>query len=442
MISSYDRSLRTRRAPGCFLLAVILPPALPAQQDPGRHLNAVLSEKTAKRLQLSAEVKQRVENRTGILFGRDRDITADFVRLRLGVTIRPLPWMKISGLMQDTRAPFYGGPPPGNVRDPHDLQEGYIELFSPRQAGFGITVGRQMLSFGDSRLIGSPQWAYTARTWDNARLYHVSKRARLEAVFLSTIQPRGSDFNYPTLGDRIWGVYNTFKDVGVKNVVDVYVLRHDQNRPGGFTGPGTLAVNLFGSRWAVPLPRNFRFTAEGILQNGRAGLLPHRAGAGVILVGYKTTVWNRPLDLANEYKYASGTNPSSGKSGTFDQLYPAAHDKLGHIDLLGWKNVHNVKSLSTLNMSKQWSFILMYNATWLADRRDGVYTAQGRLIVRSADGSAGRYVGQEVDLFTNYQAGSFNIAGGIGQFVPGGFIRRTTPGAFSRLIYLSTSYSF
>lgn len=443
MITSYDRKLRNTVAHTRRLLALLpLVAAAWAQPDPGKELNSILSEKTGKKLQISAEVKQRAEDRTGIAFGRDRDIAADFVRLRLGLTVRPLPWMKISGLMQDTRAPFYGLPAPGNVRDQHDLQEGYIEMFSPKQTGFGVTAGRQMLAFGDARLIGSPQWAYTARTWDNARFYHVSKRARLEAVFLSTIQPRGGDFNYPTLGDRIWGTYSTFKDVFAKNLVDVYVLRHDQNRPGGFTGQGRLGINLFGSRWAVPLPRNFRITAEGILQNGKAGPLPHRAGAGVVQIGYKTAFRKKPLDLANEYKYASGTDPSSGKNGTFDQLYPAAHDKLGHVDLLGWKNVHNIKSLSTLNMSKTWSFILMYNATWLASLRDGVYTAQGRLIVRSPNGTAGRYVGQEFDLFTNIQRGSYTVAGGIGQFIPGGFIRNTTPGAFSRLLYLSTSYSF
>lgn len=426
----------------CACAALLFIPALHAQENLGTELNKYLSEKTDKRFQVQAEAKQRAESRTGPVFGRDRDLAADFIRLRFGVIYKPVRWIKLSGLAQDTRAPWYGLPAPGNVRDPLDLQEGYAEFFSPKQTGPGFTIGRQMISYGDTRLIGSPQWAYTARTWDNARLYWVNKRVKLEFMGLSTIVPRGNAFNRPVLGDRIWGTYNTFKDVGVKNVVDVYILRHDQNRPGGFTGVGTLGITLFGTRWAVPLPRNFRFTVETIRQTGHVGPLPHRALGWVGLIGYKTTIRKKPVDSANEYKYASGTDPTSGRSGTFDQLYPAAHDKLGHVDLIGWRNIHNIRSMNTLNLRKQWTWTLMYNCSWLADPRDALYNAQGRVIVRSASGRAGRYVGQEVDLYTNYVWGNITIGAGIGQFIPGTFVRNATPGAHSRLVYLSTAYSF
>lgn len=414
-----------------------------AQYDPGKRLNQAIAEATEKRVQVSFEIRQRAEDRTGNLFGRDRDISADFVRFRLGLTVRPLSWMKISALAQDTRAPWYGLPAPGNVRDPLDLQEGYIELFSTRQTGPGLTIGRQMINYGEARLIGSPQWAYTARTWDTARLYHVSKNARLELLFVSTIVPRGDAFNRPVLGDRIWGTYNTFKNVLRKgSLVDTYILRHDQNRPGGFTQPGRLGINFFGTRWLFPLPQQFRIMFEGILQNGKNGLLPHRAGAWVGQIGYKTAFFGLPLDFATEYKFASGTDPRSGRSGTFDQLYPAAHDKFGHVDLIGWKNVHNIKSQATLTARKNWSVILMYNNTWLANVRDGVYTTGSRLVVRSINGTAGRHVGQEFDIYTTYQVLGFTIGGGFGKFLPGEFIRNTTPGAHSHLLYLSTAYSF
>ncbi len=424
------------------ILAILFAQGLSAQFDPGRHLNQELAKRTADRLQLRFELRQRAESRTGAAFGRDRDLAADFVRTRIGLTYKPLSWIKASVLAQDSRAPFYGAPPPGNVRDPFDLQEAYVELFGKNQKGLGVTIGRQMINYGDTRLIGSPQWAYTARTWDTARLYHVTKKMKLEFLTLSTIVPRGDRFNKPVLGDRIWGTYSTFRELLGKETFDVYILRHDQNFPGGFAGPGTLGINLYGSRWAIPLPRHFRVTVEGILQNGKVGLLRHRAAGGVAQIGYRTAVRKRSLDLANEYKYASGTDPRSGQSGTFDQLYPAAHDKFGHVDLLGWRNIHNVKSANTLNLSKTWNWVLMYNSSWLANSRDAVYNGQGRAIVQASAGNAGRYIGQELDLYSNYQWGGFTISAGVGQFFPGEFIRRTTPGARSRLVYLSTSYTF
>ncbi|MBL8291148.1 MAG: alginate export family protein [Bryobacterales bacterium] len=431
---------RTGALPVLLLLGASVRPAM--GQDPGKQLNTALGERTKNRIQLSGEVRQRFEDRTGIAFGRDRDLAADYVRSRLGATWRPAAWVKVSGMMQDARAAGYGLPPPGNVRDPFDLQEGYIELFSAKQTGLGLTVGRQMIGYGDTRISGSPQWAYTARTWDTARLYHVTQRLKLEFMLLSPVQTRGNEFNRPVLGDRLWGTYNTLSNTFGKTVTDFYVLRHDQNRPGGFTGQGRLGINAFGSRWAIPLPGNFRVTLEGILQNGKVGPLPHRAGAGVALLGHKTTLFGKPLDLATEYKYASGTDPNSGKSGTFDQFYPAAHDKVGHVDLIGWRNVHNIRSVNTLSLGKKWQCILMYNNTWLADPRDAIYTIQGRPIVRSADGSAGRHAGQELDLYTNYQVFGFTIAAGVGRFFPGEFVKKTTPGANSALLYLSTSYSF
>ena len=428
----------------CLLLtlAPLVCPSQTTTADPGKQLNEYLAGLTKKRLQLTFEFRQRAEDRTGPVFGRDRDLAADYFRFRFGAAVRPRPWVKLSALVQDTRTAGYGLPAPGNVRDPLDLQEGYAEFFSASQKGPGLTIGRQMINYGDTRLIGSPQWAYTARTWDTARLYRVTPRLRLEFLFVSPIQNRGNEFNRPVLGDRIWGTYNTVKDIGVKNTVDFYLLRHDQNRPAGFTGTGSLGINVFGSRWAFPLPGNFRFTVEGVLQNGHVGPLDHRAGAWVGQGGYKTALGKRPLDLATEYKFASGTNPASGRSGTFDQLYPAAHDKLGHVDLLGWRNIHNVRSINTLTARKGWNWVLMYNASWLANTRDSLYNAQGRAIVRSPNGSAGRYVGQEVDLYTNYQVLGISIGGGVGQFIPGTFVRRATPGAHSRLLYISTSYAF
>ncbi len=425
-----------------LLAAAAVAAAARAQIDPGKDLNAYLAEKTDKRVAVSFEYRQRAEDRTGIVFGRDRDIAADFLRLRVGLTVRPFTWMKISGLAQDTRSAAYGGIEPGTVKDPIDLQEGYIDLFSSKQLGPGLTVGRQMLNYGDTRLIGSPQWAYAARTWDTARLYWVTKKMKLEFMSLSTIVPRSDSFNKPILGDRIWGMYDTFKDVLGKTVVDVYVLRHDQNRPGGFTGVGTLGINLYGTRWAIPLVRGFRFTTEGVLQTGKNGILAHRAAGWVGQIGYKTAIRKRPVDFANEYKYASGTNPASGRSGTFDQLYPAAHDKFGTMDMIGWRNVHNVKSMTSFGLRKTWNWVLMYNNSWLADPRDAAYSAQGRPVARAPRGDAGRHIGQEIDLYSNYLWGGVTLGAGIGQFFPGGFIRRTTPGAHSRLLFLTTSYSF
>ena len=38
----------------------------------------------------------------------------------------------------------------------------------------------------------------------------------------------------------------------------------------------------------------------------------------------------------------AATKPADGRHGTFDVLYPTAHDKYGMADQVGWKNVNHV----------------------------------------------------------------------------------------------------
>ena len=74
------------------------------------------------------------------------------------------------------------------------------------------------------------------------------------------------------------------------------------------------------------------------------------------------------LDLTAEYKYASGTkNPQdTSRVSTFDQLFPANHDKFGHMDLFGWRNIHAVRSQATLGVTRSFAVNFMYNSWWLA----------------------------------------------------------------------------
>jgi hypothetical protein len=409
--------------------------------DPGNELKARISQKTDERIQIHFEIRSRVEFRNELEFGFGTPQHGDFIRTRAGVTVQPAGWLRLSVLGQDARVPFLGRPAPGTMRDPFDLQEAYAEFLGNTKRGFTADLGRRMLQYGDTRLIGAPQWAYTARTYDYARAAWRTGKHRFEALFISPIKPAGQSFNRPVLGDRVWGTYNTLADVGRHATLDLYALRHDQNRPGGFTGAGRLETNSFGFRLVMPVNAAARITAEAIGQTGSIGGLPHRAYAWVIQPRWKTSVAGRALDTAAEYKFASGSRDAH-RSGSFDQLYPAAHDKLGHADVLGWRNVRNVKVTSVLSVSKALSLTAMYNDSWLAVRTDAAYNLQGRPIARSLSGLAGSHLGREADLFAAWTRGPLTLAGGFGYFFTGRFLRITTPGLDQRLLYFSQTYSF
>jgi len=363
--------------------------------------------------------------------------------------VTPLKWLRFAGMMQDARAPWYGPNAPNNVRDTADLQEGYIELFPEAKQGLGFTAGRMMLNYGETRLIGSPQWGYLARTYDHARLFWRGRGVRLELLAVSPVKIRSDEFNRPVLGERIWGTYNTFTDFYRKNLLDAYVLRHEQNRPGGFTagspkdGTDKLGTTTFGFRLAGPLTAGVKYSLEAALQRGKVGPADLSAAAWFGGLSRRWMLHGKPLDVSGEYKYASGTaNPGdTAHNGTFDQISPAIHDKLGHQDLFGWRNVHNARSLTTFGFHKAFAVSFMYDDLWLVCLKDGIYNGSGKLIVRSPTGTAGRHVGREADLFGTYKYKHFTFGAGYGHLFSGGFLQRTTPGVGPTYLYIFHTYT-
>jgi len=151
----------------------------------------------------------------------------------------------------------------------------------------------------------------------------------------------------------------------------------------------------------------------------------------------------KPRILA-EYNYASGDkNPRDGKRGTFDQLYPTAHDKYGLADQVGWKNTHHLRAGVELKPRSKWLVMEKYSSWWLASPRDALYSAGGVVLARVQDGSAGRFVGQELDSQAVYTLSKqIQIAGGYAYLFPGTFLKKATPGRAYSFPYLSFSYLF
>ena len=411
-------------------------------QDPVQDLNQTVRDATDGTFHFTFEERTRWEEKDGVNFGKSVDQQDMLSRIRIGAVYTPVEWFTISAMGQDARAPFYGVPAPNTIRDPMDLQEGYLEFFGQRKTGFGATFGREMLNYGDSRLIGSPQWSNVSRTFDSGRVYYRTSKARLEILMVSPVKLIETEFSRPDLGERIWGTYDTFSDVWHGASLDVYGLRHSQNEPGGWTGAGTLGTDTFGGRLHGSLPYQFAYDFEGAGQAGHAGLVDQRAYAWFVGTSKKVTALTRPLSLSAEYKVASGTRLGETHSSTFDQLSPANHDKFGQEDLFGWRNLRTLKSLETLNITRSFALNLMYTNDWLDSASDSLYNSQGSSIAISKKGIAGTHVGQELDSFVTYTHGAHLFGAGVGHFFKGEFIDLTTQHINPRYFYVFQQYSF
>ncbi len=419
------------------------------QWDVPARASATVSRDTGGKLRISADARGRYERRTGQSFGREPDLDTAIFRNRLTLAYKPVDWLKLQGAVQDSRAPGYGANAPGSYRDQTDLFESYFELFPDRKTGFGLTAGRMALAYGETRLLATSNWGNVPRGFDGVRAYWRSSRGRMELLWLSPVKARVGEFNRPVLGERIWGVYNTFPNLLRDKLVEFYVLRHEQNRPAGFAGgsaaAGTdrLRIDSFGGRLTGSLPEGLRYSLEGVLQSGKTGPATHRGAAWFSALSRRWTISGRQFDLVGEYKYGSGTkNPQDpSRVGTFDGLFPSTHDKFGHMDLFGWRNIHAARSQASLGVTKSLTLSFMYSSWWLASERDALYNASGRAVARSAAGTAGRHIGQEADVFGTYRYKRFNFGAGYGHMFKGAFVRNATPGVEPRYLYLFHQYS-
>jgi hypothetical protein len=249
------------------------------------------------------------------------DDAATLSRVRLGVLAQVRPWLSAFAQVQDSRA--WGtetNTSTDATADQLDLHQGFVSL-----TALGVTarLGRQELALGDERLVGSPDWSNTGRSFDGAVLTHpFDDRGELRLFWLNVaerdaLQPGGVD---PQLNEG--------------NDADGWFM-------GGFYGR-----RLGGTRVEVMLlhDRNAAtdesFTAHGRVL-GRVGDVLYD-GSGAYQFGENRRAWlvSGKLGLAiGRGSIAAQLDVLSGDADTLDAtrrafatLYPTAHGFHGYMD--------------------------------------------------------------------------------------------------------------
>jgi len=144
-----------------------------------------------------------------------------------------------------------------------------------------------------------------------------------------------------------------------------------------------------GTRIVGKLPVDFDYGLEMAAQTGSVATDDIRAWAGHWIAGKTfTTAPSKPRPFV-EFNYASGdSSPADGVRGTFDQLYPTGHDKIGLADQVGWKNVDHLRGGVEFKPRAQWQVSGGYHSFWLASATDALYAASGAPVARSTAGTA------------------------------------------------------
>jgi hypothetical protein len=406
--------------------------------SPSEEVNRVLPSW----IQFGGEYRARFEGYTGGSFKPETTDSYMLSRLKLNVTIKPTWWLTFFGEGYDARV-IAKSPALPPFQNTWDIRQAYAELGGEKQM-FSVRVGRQELNFGEQRLIGSLPWTNAARTFDAVRGTFHMQGFRADAFTASVVNPTDGTWDHHLQGNNLHGIYTSFDKLIPRATIEPYVLWRVQPRVRNEAGVvANLDEKVTGVRWVGKLPLGFDYGAEAVDEAGYLGSDRIRAWATHFVMGETFQAPLMPRVFA-EFNFASGDKDAKdGVRGTFDQLYPTGHDKYGLSDQMGWRNMKDVRAGVETKPRRNVTASVVYNDWFLASRFDAMYNATGAALFRSASGTAGTHVGQEMDVIATWtivkplQAGA-----GFGHIFPGEFLKKTTPGNAYNFPYVMFTYKF
>jgi hypothetical protein len=407
---------------------------------------AKLDEVLPRWLQIGGEYRDRLEGPIGTSFAN----TSDFYvldRLRVKVAIQPKDWLKFYGEVQDARIFFNHHIPNANpLEDSWTLWQGYAQVGNSTSGWVDALAGREVLLFGDERVIGPSNWLNVGRTFDVARvnLHHSGYDV---SIFGSSVVPGSNTFLHrPIPGNNLYGIYGSFKNIIARATFEPYVLW--RLAPGNFglpetVGRGHLNEVTIGLHVKGTLPADFDYDTEFDGQTGSLGASSIGAWAGYAGVGKTFPKVAAAPRVFIEGNYASGTkNPKGRDWNTFDQLYPSNHDKFGFTDQVGRRNLVQFRVGVEESVGKKWKFKEAFEGFWLATSNDNFYSSSGAISVPATPG-ASRHIGNELDLVAEYEWNNgLNFGFGYARLFAGEFLKTTTPGHDYGYPYAYVEYNF
>jgi hypothetical protein len=353
------------------------------------------------------------------------------LRSRLQLNIKPTSWFKLVSQLQDAR-PFMQKPPwdPPNL-NAWDLKLAYGEFGDPEKHWISLRVGRQLINYNNT-IIANSEWRDQARSYDAvvANLHH--DRYRLGLFGASVVVPLAEGISHHLEGNNIYGAYGGIDHIIPNSVLEPFVLWRVQPSVAVETTAkvktGKQDEWAYGVRFKGVTLKSLDYSGEWIGERGSDGSNVIRAKADQLGFGYRIDrVWWKPR-VFWQYDYASGDkHPSDGEHGTFDTMYPTAHDRFGLTDQFGWQNIISERAGLTIEPRHRWTVTGQYLDLWLDSATDALYNTSGGLIVRDSKGKSGTHIGQEFDAYTWYELNAHvNVGVGVGHLEGGEFLQHLT----------------
>jgi hypothetical protein len=354
--------------------------------------------------------------------------------------LRAMPYVdlhlgKVRGFVQPIVATSIGVAPSASPIDETgaDLLQGFV------QADLGpVTLrgGRQMLSLGTERLVGTRYGPNVPLAFDGVRADVVVGGAKVSLLAARPVQPGTGSFDDRTSSSKaLWGLYATTPGL------DLYYLGYSNERAQWGASSGKETRHSLGARWHGSRD-DWHWNAEGVYQFG------HFAGQTISAWTLGTELGrsfpDAPLqpDLTLRFNVVSGDrDPADNHLGTFNALFPKGK-YFGELSPVGPYNLVNLHPALGLQLLPTISAGLAAAAFWRYSRGDGVYDIPGNLI-RAAGDSRARFIGAEVEATLAWQASAeLELSASLSAFRPGVFMRETGSAQTIHMLGLESNFRF
>ena len=225
-------------------------------------------------------------------------------------------------------------------------------------------------------------------------------RFRLGIFAASAVVPMDEGISHHQEGNNIYGMYGAIDNLIVPHVEfrAVRPLARGSQRRGRNRRPRPRPA-MKASKPMAFAGRDWRSTisitpSKAFAKAARTATTTFTPGAPptALATASRSMYW-KPR-VFTQYDYASGDkNAHDGIHGTFDTMYPTAHDRFGISDQFGWQNINAVRAGITIEPHRRWTVTGQWLDFWLASATDSLYNTSGGSIVRNTTGIGRDHIG-------------------------------------------------
>jgi hypothetical protein len=375
------------------------------------------------------------------------DAPVFFTRARLGLGAERGA-IKAQVTLQDARA--WGSSPPTALIDPNRTSFGttgayetYLEIHTtgPQRPTF-LRVGRQVVQWGDGRLLGNADLSPTARSLDGARARWSTGSFDFEGLvaFVDTPRPLGVAFSDASATTSTWGaqLYGVdaayafdpllkFEAMGLARVVQQGALPIDGSmfglaRSQGETYTSALRVHGDSKGWVYSVTGMFQGGTVNLPVSGTNPTLRTRdrlagAVAGSFAKTFDGLVWTPTVQINGGY--ASGDS-GTGTYNQFDPILPDVSVHHGVLNVFALSNIIDLGGKIAFVPFREGKVGVEYRYVMLADSH-GEWLNGYLFSVGRAQGDNERDLGHEIDLHIGWKPHpSLDLTAGYGAFLVSG----------------------